>query len=1011
MYGRVRKGIEVPADLASPLQRRLMSVGLVDIDHDGNLCVRNRLYAAVFTARWANENLPTRLRVPLVVVGVIALFVLLPFWYTQWLPRPYMDMLTSPTLELDAALTAYENLRSFPGHADTADNLFRGFVEMRAGLAADEMEARDIAGLSRELPAAGRLPDALLAGFWDRQASAALRDERRDVALIAALESLVMSTPHRRQRAANLVSDDYPLLGATLAAQPARTMVFDPANLLLTLAEGAQVSQWSYATQTLQPRESWSMTALEVVPLVRRVAVDRAGTVSRVGLTLTLSHARLADLRIKIIAPSGRAVEVETGVERASSNEDIRIPAAQLQDLIGESLSGTWSISVRDEALGVAGQLVGWNLKLNSQGAIEEFQRGLNIPDPIERETDHVWFDASGRYAVARAMQSDSARIWDLAYAEPVRVIAINESEVLIGLDSGARHMLTATQSSVSLWDISTGDRVRTLEVGALSSNARLSEDGNHLFVEYRDDVTTRLQRWSLETGEITAELEVAGAPALVAFDPIGSRVAVADYDRAVRVWDVGSGELLAQIDVPLQPSAIRLTAGGTALGVVHERLGVSLWNLDRPQQALLEEFAEGNWALVFAPSGALALAGRAEAGYQLYSTTDGRLVGPPIGVRGATGPDAILAFSADEQVIFTGSPLEQMRFWRATDVPPAIDSAASEQLLWQPSADRVTVALPGARDVVIGDSEGHVHVLPVAGGTIRIDSRTEDLSYLGHSAAVTQLSVNKDGSVVASAAADNSIRVWETESGKPRALNVRLEGGVIRELAFSPDRPVLAVLQTSTLTLLAVNDGAVIAEFDLGEPHSSMEFAAAGRLFVGSDSGVLRQVASDADGAWSMQRLWQGARPIDQLAHSSRGDFLIIVDDAGTASQFLLNEGHIGELTLEFPAPVEDIVFARSGARAYFRTARWVHRVSLSAAGLRWIDGVFAPQPLQGARVVFGDGDAMRRAYLPAARNGVVELVELPFPGSSQPGLLGNYRELLDEWRARLGQQRASQD
>ena len=346
---------------------------------------------------------------------------------------------------------------------------------MRAELAADETQAREIADLSRELPGGGRLPDVLLAGFWDRQASAALRAERRDEALIATLESLVMSTPHRRQRAANLVSDDYPLLGASLPAQPASTMVFDPSNLLLTLAEGAQVSQWSYATQALQQRDSWSMTALEVVPLVRRVVIDRGGTVSRVGLTLNLSHARLSDLRIKIIAPSGRAVEIETERERASSNEDIRIPVSQLRDLVGESLTGTWSISVRDEALGVAGQLVGWNLKLNSQGAVEEFERGLNIPDPIERETDHVWFDSTGRYAVARALQSDSARIWDLAYAEPVRVIAVSESETLIGLDAGARHMITATQSSVSLWDTTTGDRVRILETGAAGSSATSS--------------------------------------------------------------------------------------------------------------------------------------------------------------------------------------------------------------------------------------------------------------------------------------------------------------------------------------------------------------------------------------------------------------------------------------------------------------------------------------------------------------------------------------------------------
>jgi subtilisin-like proprotein convertase family protein len=375
LYGRIRKGVGVPTDLGSALQRRLIAVGLIVIDHDGNLRIRNRLYEIVFTARWANENLPTRLRIPATVAAAVLLFALLPFWYTQWLPRPYMNVLTSPTVELDAARSAFENLRSFPGHADTADNLYRLFVEQRAALATTAEEINTLATMSAELPEAGRLPDSLRASFWDRQASAALRAQDRDAALLATLESLVLPTPRRRQRAANLVSDDYPLLLATLPQQQGSTTVFDPDSMLLTSADGALITQWSYATQGLQQRESWNITALEVVPLLRRVIVDREGQVGRIGLTLNISHARLSDLRIKIIAPSGRAVEIEAGLERASSNDDIRIPPAQLRDLIGESLMGTWSISVRDESLGVAGQLVGWNLKLNSQGAVEDFQR------------------------------------------------------------------------------------------------------------------------------------------------------------------------------------------------------------------------------------------------------------------------------------------------------------------------------------------------------------------------------------------------------------------------------------------------------------------------------------------------------------------------------------------------------------------------------------------------------------------------------------------------------------
>ena len=79
------------------------------IDHDGNLRVRNRLYERVFTTRWANESIRMQWRVPLAAAAFIMLLVLIPFSYTQWLPRPYMNVLTSPTAELDTALSAYEN--------------------------------------------------------------------------------------------------------------------------------------------------------------------------------------------------------------------------------------------------------------------------------------------------------------------------------------------------------------------------------------------------------------------------------------------------------------------------------------------------------------------------------------------------------------------------------------------------------------------------------------------------------------------------------------------------------------------------------------------------------------------------------------------------------------------------------------------------------------------------------------------------------------------------------------
>lgn len=1009
LYGKIRKGIKVVADLDSVAQRRLMAVGLLEVDEESNLKVRNRLYEAVFTARWANENMPTHLRVPLIVASMMLLVAMVPFWYTQWLPKPYMQVLASDTVELQVANDAYENLRSFPWHADTADNLYRRFLNRRALASSAEEDIRQLAELAAKLPNAGRLAEEFEAGFWDRKASIAMRSEDRDAALLATLRSLVLSTPQRRQRAAALVGDDYPLLLATMPAVTSGTTVFDPVGMMLTTASGARISQWSYSPQGLQQREDWSVTALEVSPLVRRVIVGRDGVANRIGLTLNISHPRLADLRIKIIAPSGRAVEIDTGLERASSNEDIRIPAGQLQDLIGETLNGTWSISVRDESLGVAGHLVGWNLTLNSQGVVEYFQRGLNIPDPVERETENIWFDASGRYAIARATQSDSARIWDLAFAEPVRAVAVSENETLIGLDTKARRLVTATQDRVYLWDTATGARVASIAVGAASTTAVLTPDGSHLFVERRSDTETSLELWSLDDGIVTARVAIAGFPAHVAIDAAGTRVAVADYDRAVRIWDFATAELIVQFDLPLQPSDIVLAADGAALGVTYGSAGVSLWNINRPQQPLFEEFGDGDWQLAFSPSGTVVAAGRPVSGFQIYSSEDGRLLGPALGVRNDGLAGDMLGFSHNEQILLSGSSTGSLRFWRAPAVPTGagITTEKRGHSIWSPAADRVLIATPDGSIVAMGDSSGHVHMIPSDAGLNELAAISDDVSFIGHISEVRLLGVNRTGSLIASAATDNSVRVWNSATGQPLPYQVDIQGAAISHLEFSPNATVLGILNGTRVVLLDVSTGKSIAEFELGDMHHGLAFAADDRLYIGGDNGVLRLITMVADHNWQMQHVWQGPSPIRLLQASPRGDFLILVDQNNFASQFSLSEGRIGGGTLQLPGAVQEVVFDISGTRVFFRTSRWIHRVSSSVSGLIWIDALFGPRPISGAGLVLGDGsgrpNVANRIFLPVARNSYIELVELSFSGSAVSGLFGNKDELLAEWRSRI--------
>ncbi len=1010
LYGRLRKGVEVIADMGSPLQRRLMAIGLIEVDEHGQLCIRNRIYEAVFTAYWANENLPTHWRVPAVAAALLLTMIAIPLWYTQWLPNSYVDVLTSASVDLRTAETTWLNLRSFPGHADGADNVYRNFLEGRATQAADQNTVKTISELAAAIPGSGRLPQQMLAAFWDRRVAEAMRTEHRDAALLASLESLVLSTPKRRHRAAMLIGDDYPLLIAALPPGQPGDIVFDSASMLVTAINGSQVSQWSLSSQALQRGDDWTMTAIEVTPLLRRVAVDRDGQVQRLGLTINLSHQRLADLRIKLIAPSGRAVDLDTGLERASSNQIIRISAAQLRELIGEPLSGTWSLSIRDEVLGVAGHLVGWNLTLDAQGLVEDFQRGLDIPDPVERETDNIWTSKDGRYAVARAMQSDSARVWDLLAAKPVRAIPVNENEELIGLDAGARRLVTATLDTVNLWDIRTGGRVASMPVGAASMSSRLTADGARLFVQRRSDTETRLELWSLDEAAIESELLIAGTPAIIALDTAGTRVAVADYDRAVRVWDFADATLRAQVDLTVQPSAISLGAGGNVLGVIYGDEGAALWQVDRAHTPLLEEFGRGQWQLVFSPSGTSVITGRSGAGFQVRRSSDGHLIGPAIGADSQRPVDGLLGFSRDETTVLAG---HGARFWRVPTVaaPVVASDDPASHAIWTPTADAVVAVTPDAEIVVIGDRAGHVHTLQRS-ELEALAVASEDVSFIGHTAAVRVLEMSPDNKLVASAAADNTVRVWNIGNGQPNTYVADLPGAPVSKLAFSPDASWLAILGDARVLILDVANGDIEADFELDGTHHGMTFVDDEHLYLGGDNSVLRVVSRDDAGDWSIRQLWQGAAAIRLLQASPRGRYLILVDQNNVAQQFSLAEGQIGTMSVRLPDAVDEVAFSPVGSRVLFKTSRWVHRVSSSAAGLAWLDALHTPNALRGARIVFGDaapsGDHF---YIPVAREGSIRLARMNFEPGDGPGLFGNKDSLLANWRAKLSLTHAATD
>jgi hypothetical protein len=213
------------------------------------------------------------------------------------------------------------------------------------------------------------------------------------------------------------------------------------------------------------------------------------------------------------------------------------------------------------------------------------------------------------------------------------------------------------------------------------------------------------------------------------------------------------------------------------------------------------------------------------------------------------------------------------------------------------------------------------------------------------------------------------------------------------------------------------VETGGVLADVDLGELHAGMAFADDDRLYLGGESGTLRTLATDRTGNWNLRNVWVGSAPLRSLEISPRKQLLVIVDSNDKAQLLNLETGRIGASHLQLPDAVTDIIFSPNETRVLLRTGRWIHRASVSPAGLTWLDGARTPKVMTGSRMVFepsaprrsseGDtsGDPLGNRVLLLTRDaGFAEVAVVDFTYEIGPTLFGSHEQLLQEWRTKLG-------
>ncbi|MFH0902681.1 MAG: WD40 repeat domain-containing protein, partial [Pseudomonadota bacterium] len=302
-----------------------------------------------------------------------------------------------------------------------------------------------------------------------------------------------------------------------------------------------------------------------------------------------------------------------------------------------------------------------------------------------------------------------------------------------------------------------------------------ISSDGR-LVAAAGGDRTTRL----LDAATGSAVRVVGGHDSKVssvAFSPDGSTLATGSSDRAIRIWDTASGSLLALLLGHSDPvKQVAFAGGGKLLVSASYDKTVRLWDVAAKKElSILTRHSDKIAGLAIHPRGLLAVSASADQTVRLFRAALTAATPLPVG----HASEAIgLALSPDGKYVASASGDGTARIWE-------IESGRQQAVLVGHTGRLQAVAYsPDGKLLATGAFDNSVILWNVA-------TAAPQQVLVGHRSIVSGV-VFSPGGLLASASPDDTIRLWDLDTGQSKTL-VTARTAPPNGLEFSADGKLLA--------------------------------------------------------------------------------------------------------------------------------------------------------------------------------------------------------------------------
>ena len=379
---------------------------------------------------------------------------------------------------------------------------------------------------------------------------------------------------------------------------------------------------------------------------------------------------------------------------------------------------------------------------------------------------------------LASASFDKTVKLWDIRTGECLKTLQGHGRVNSVSISPDGKTLASGSHDkTVTLWDIRTGECLKTFQ-GHTDTvrSVEISSDGR-IIASGSSDKTIKL--WDIRSGECLKTLRGHTNKVLsVAISPDNITLVSGSSDQTIKLWDIRSGEGLKTLRGHTNRiRSVAISSNCVILASVGYDQQVKIWDIKTGEcLKTLQEHTDWLRSVAISPDGATLLSGSDDQTVKLWDINTGECLKT---LRGYINSIRSVSISPDRTAIVSGNEDQTVKLWdiRTGKCLKTFDEHTSR-------INSVAIS-PDSSIVASGSYDRTIKIWNIA--TIKCLK-----TLIGHTGCVNSVTFNRDGTTLISASADANIKLWNIHTGE--CLKT-LKGHTdwLWSVAISPDNTTLA--------------------------------------------------------------------------------------------------------------------------------------------------------------------------------------------------------------------------